>query len=59
MNFKRKLKMRIPILFIVLLGLNQTVFADHASTSFETGAGGAIMTKSLEKVVGAEADDKK
>ncbi|MFT5426466.1 MAG: hypothetical protein ACI9ZT_001407 [Gammaproteobacteria bacterium] len=38
--------MRIPILFIVLLGFNQTVFADHASTSFETGAGGAIMTTS-------------
>lgn len=36
--------MRISILFIVLLGFNQTVLADHASASFETGAAGAIMT---------------
>lgn len=36
--------MRILILFIVLFGLNQTVLADHASASFETGAAGAIMT---------------
>jgi hypothetical protein len=41
---KRKLKMRISILLLALFGLNQIVFADHASASFETGAAGAIMT---------------